>query len=59
MEWKSAAKCNRNVEPELPILANGHHDEQVSQDAHEHDQWQEADESNPLRHAVAVETKEW
>lgn len=43
--------------PELPVLADGHHNQQVAQDAHEHDQWQEADESNRLHQAVAVVTE--
>ena len=42
--------------PELPVLADGHHDQHVSQDAHQHDQRQEADQSHPLWHAVAMET---
>lgn len=44
------------VPPELSVLADGHHDQQVSQDAHQHDQRQEADQSHPLWHAVAMET---
>lgn len=46
-----------SVPPELSVLADGHHDQQVSQDAHQHDQRQEADQSHPLWHAVAMETK--
>ncbi len=42
--------------PELSVLADGHHDQQISQDAHQHDQRQEADEGHPLWHAVAMET---
>lgn len=51
---KQKKKC---VPPELPVLADGHHDQQVSQDAHQHDQRQEADQSHPLWHAVAMETR--
>lgn len=47
-----------SIPPELPVLADGHHDQHVSQDAHQHDQRQEADQSHPLRHAVATETAE-
>lgn len=43
--------------PELPVFADGHHNQQVAQDAHEHDQWQEADESNRLHQPVAVGTE--
>lgn len=46
------------VPPELSVLAHGHHDQQVSQDAHQHDQRQEADQGHPLWHAVAMETAE-
>lgn len=45
-----------SVSPELSVLADGHHDQQVAQDAHQHDQRQEADQSHPLWHAVAMET---
>lgn len=41
--------------PELSVFADGHHDQQVSQDAHQHDQRQEADQGHPLWHAVAAE----
>lgn len=44
-----------SVPPELSVLADGHHDQQVSQDAHQHDQRQEADQGHPLWHAVAME----
>lgn len=50
---KQKKKC---VSPELSVLADGHHDQQVSQDAHQHDQRQEADQSHPLWHAVTMET---
>lgn len=46
----------RKVPPELSVLANGHHDQQVSQDTHQHDQRQEADQSHLLWHAVTMDT---
>lgn len=45
-----------SVPPELSVLADGHHNQQVSQDAHQHDQRQEADKSHPLWHTVTIET---
>lgn len=45
-----------SVPPELSVLADGHHDQHVSQDGHQHDQRQEADQGHPLWHAVATET---
>ena len=45
------------IPPELPVLADGRHHQQVSQDAHQHDQRQEADQKDPPHHAVAAETQ--